>query len=60
MNKEAIQNTAIPMKNASKILKREIYHKSQPFSVLGFFWRRVVKLEAFQWCFVTKLNKAGR
>ncbi len=47
------------MKNASKILKREIYHKSQPFSVLGSFWRRAAKLEAFHWCFVTKLNKAG-
>ncbi len=56
INKEAIQKTAIPMKNSSKILNMRNIPKKSTFSVLVSFWRGVTKLEAFQWSKVTKLN----
>ncbi len=56
-NKEAFYSTSIQMKNSSKILKRRIVSKKFDFSTFECpFWGGggVTKLEAFQWCFVTK------
>ncbi len=55
-NKEAFYRTAIQMKYSSKILKRRIVSKKLYFfKILMPFFGGVTKLEAFQWCFVTKL-----
>jgi hypothetical protein len=55
--KEGTHKTAIPMKYSSKFLKkRNVQKKIIFFLLLTLFFGGVTKLEAFQWCFVTKLN----
>ncbi len=55
-NKEAFYRTAIQMKYSSKILKRRIVSKKIIFfKNCNALFGGVTKLEAFQWCFVTKL-----
>ncbi len=56
INKEASSMTVIHMKFSSKILKRKIVFKKWDFFsiLMPFFGGGVTKLEAFQWCFVTK------
>jgi hypothetical protein len=46
--------TAIHMEYSSKILKRRIVLKKLDIFHFNAFFGGVTKLEAFQWCFVTK------
>ncbi len=54
INKEASYMTAIHMKYSSKSRKEELYLKMWFFFHYNAFFWGVTKLEAFQWCFVTK------